>query len=201
MYYRGTRYNIPMSFWIPEMYPQHAPITFVSPTENMIIKPKHKHVDTQGRCYSPYLSRVCDDFFCLYMYLVVVVLYVVQEWLTYSNVCVTLPYLITCSGYPVHVIFMDLSMTCLLSLMKILQFIRNHQQQQVVLLLLLPLLQPFHHHLLLLLQPILIATIIYTTVLTTVIDLAPLLLPIPPIITSRPPQHSKNRIETCYWRR
>jgi len=57
MYYRGTKYNIPMNFWIPELYPQHAPMTFVSPTDNMIIKPKHRHVDTQGRCYSPYLSR------------------------------------------------------------------------------------------------------------------------------------------------
>jgi ESCRT-I complex subunit TSG101 len=61
MYYRGNRYNIPMSFWIPEMYPQHAPMTFVSPTDNMMIKAKHKHVDTQGRCYSPYLSRVWFD--------------------------------------------------------------------------------------------------------------------------------------------
>jgi len=57
MMFRGTKYNIPMSFWIPETYPQSAPISFVSPTETMIIKPKHRHVDSQGRCYSPYLSR------------------------------------------------------------------------------------------------------------------------------------------------
>jgi ESCRT-I complex subunit TSG101 len=57
IYFKGAKYNIPMNFFIPETYPQHAPISFVSPTDNMIIKPKHRHVDIQGRCYSPYLSR------------------------------------------------------------------------------------------------------------------------------------------------
>ncbi|KAL9645146.1 hypothetical protein ABK040_002349 [Willaertia magna] len=57
MYYKGSRYNIPMTFWIVEMYPYHPPICYVSPTPNMVIKQKHKHVDATGKCYLPYLAN------------------------------------------------------------------------------------------------------------------------------------------------
>ncbi|KAG2374901.1 hypothetical protein C9374_010275 [Naegleria lovaniensis] len=53
----GTKYNIPMTFWIVEMYPYHPPLCFVSPTPNMVIKQKHKHVSETGQCYLPYLSE------------------------------------------------------------------------------------------------------------------------------------------------
>lgn len=57
MYYKGSRYNIPMTFWIVEMYPYHPPVCFVSPTANMMIKSKHKHVDDNGQCYLPYTAN------------------------------------------------------------------------------------------------------------------------------------------------
>jgi ESCRT-I complex subunit TSG101 len=57
MYYKGGRYNIPMNFFIVEMYPYHPPMCFVAPSENMIIKPRHRHVNSQGLCYLPYLSQ------------------------------------------------------------------------------------------------------------------------------------------------
>lgn len=70
MYYKGARYNIPMNFFIVEMYPYHPPMCFVAPSESkssynntnnidMIIKPRHRHVNSQGLCYLPYLSTVC----------------------------------------------------------------------------------------------------------------------------------------------
>jgi ESCRT-I complex subunit TSG101 len=30
---------------------------YVTPTQNMMIKPRHKHVDSAGRCYLPYLTE------------------------------------------------------------------------------------------------------------------------------------------------
>jgi ESCRT-I complex subunit TSG101 len=46
-----------MAIWIVEMYPYHPPICYVTPGINMMIKPKHKFVDSSGRCYSKYLNE------------------------------------------------------------------------------------------------------------------------------------------------
>ena len=46
-----------MNIWIPISYPLHPPLCFVVPTFNMVIRPKHKHVDSNGQCYLPYLSH------------------------------------------------------------------------------------------------------------------------------------------------
>jgi len=54
--YAGKQYNIPIAVWIIETYPHTPPLCYVNPTQNMIIKPKHKHVDLNGQCYLPYLS-------------------------------------------------------------------------------------------------------------------------------------------------
>jgi ESCRT-I complex subunit TSG101 len=35
----------------------HPPMCYVTPTQNMMIKPRHKHVDSAGRCYLPYLTE------------------------------------------------------------------------------------------------------------------------------------------------
>eukprot|EP01080_Neovahlkampfia_damariscottae_P007835 gene7835-12309_t len=56
MYYKGGKYNIPVCIWVVELYPYHPPICYVTPTQNMMIKPRHKHVDSAGRCYLPYLT-------------------------------------------------------------------------------------------------------------------------------------------------
>lgn len=55
--YSGVQYNIPVNIWIIEAYPFSPPVCYVTPTPGMIIKPKHKHVDSTGMCYLPYLSN------------------------------------------------------------------------------------------------------------------------------------------------
>jgi len=55
--YNGTQYNIPVNIWVIEQYPFSPPVCYVTPTPGMIIKPKHRHVDSSGMCYLPYLSN------------------------------------------------------------------------------------------------------------------------------------------------
>ncbi|KAI5860839.1 UEV-domain-containing protein [Durotheca rogersii] len=52
--FRGTTYRFPISLWIPHAYPRDAPLGYVTPTENMMVRPG-QHVDPQGRIYHPYL--------------------------------------------------------------------------------------------------------------------------------------------------
>eukprot|EP01112_Ceratiomyxa_fruticulosa_P010891 TRINITY_DN2903_c0_g1_i1.p1 TRINITY_DN2903_c0_g1~~TRINITY_DN2903_c0_g1_i1.p1 ORF type:complete len:387 (+),score=78.78 TRINITY_DN2903_c0_g1_i1:171-1331(+) len=54
--YGGVQYNIPIKLWIVDQYPYAPPTVFVSPTPEMIITPRHKHVDAAGMVYLPYLS-------------------------------------------------------------------------------------------------------------------------------------------------
>jgi len=56
IFYNNVQYNIPVSIWLTEAYPFAPPVCYVTPTPDMIIKPKHRHVDSQGMCYLPYLS-------------------------------------------------------------------------------------------------------------------------------------------------
>lgn len=42
------KYNIPVALWLPERYPEEAPILYVVPTPDMIIKPRHSFVDSSG---------------------------------------------------------------------------------------------------------------------------------------------------------
>jgi len=57
IFYNGTQYNIPVNIWIIEAYPFSPPVCYVTPTPGMIIKSKHRHVDSSGMCYLPYLSN------------------------------------------------------------------------------------------------------------------------------------------------
>jgi ESCRT-I complex subunit TSG101 len=52
--FRGNTYRFPISIWVPHTYPREAPLTYVKPTESMMIRPG-QHVDPQGRIYHPYL--------------------------------------------------------------------------------------------------------------------------------------------------
>ena len=52
--FRGTTYRFPVSIWIPHAYPREAPLVYVTPTENMAVRPG-QHVDPQGQVYHPYL--------------------------------------------------------------------------------------------------------------------------------------------------
>jgi len=54
--YKGSVYNIPIQVWLLTSHPFNAPLVFVRPTANMMIKP-NKHVDNAGRVYLPYLSE------------------------------------------------------------------------------------------------------------------------------------------------
>ncbi|KAK3332632.1 ESCRT-I component [Cercophora scortea] len=52
--FRGTTYRFPISLWVPHAYPREAPLVYVTPTENMVVRPG-QHVDPQGLVYHPYL--------------------------------------------------------------------------------------------------------------------------------------------------
>lgn len=54
--YRGTSYNIPVSIWILDTHPLHAPMCYVCPTHDMEIRVS-KHVDHTGKIYLPYLHE------------------------------------------------------------------------------------------------------------------------------------------------
>ncbi|EMC99236.1 hypothetical protein BAUCODRAFT_65568 [Baudoinia panamericana UAMH 10762] len=52
--FRGTTYRFPIKLWIPQAYPQEAPIAYVNPGIDMLIRPG-QHVGVDGRVYHPYL--------------------------------------------------------------------------------------------------------------------------------------------------
>ena len=53
--YRGSLYNIPIAIYLPKEFPYVAPICYVKPTADMIIK-QSKHVDACGQIYLPYIG-------------------------------------------------------------------------------------------------------------------------------------------------
>ncbi|KXL47512.1 MAG: hypothetical protein FE78DRAFT_105908 [Acidomyces sp. 'richmondensis'] len=52
--FRGTTYRFPIKIWVPQAYPQEAPIIYVTPGLDMLIRPG-QHVGVDGRVYHPYL--------------------------------------------------------------------------------------------------------------------------------------------------
>lgn len=54
--YKGNTYNIPVSMWLLDTHPYHAPICYVVPTPDMQVKVS-KHVDNAGKIYLPYLHE------------------------------------------------------------------------------------------------------------------------------------------------
>ena len=55
--YADSRYNIPVTFWIPLAYPSEPPVCYVSPTRNMAIRPNHPKVDPSGFVYDDALRE------------------------------------------------------------------------------------------------------------------------------------------------
>jgi ESCRT-I complex subunit TSG101 len=55
--YHGATYNIPITIYFDPPYPNVPPRIFVTPTNDMIIKPNHRCVDGNGRVYLPQLSQ------------------------------------------------------------------------------------------------------------------------------------------------
>ncbi|KAI8879563.1 UEV-domain-containing protein [Backusella circina FSU 941] len=58
--YRSIPYNIPVAFWVPKEYPKVAPIPYVKPTANMLIR-EGRHVDKSGMFYHQYRSSWASD--------------------------------------------------------------------------------------------------------------------------------------------
>jgi len=56
IWYNTNQYNIPINIWVVDAYPLAPPVIYVTPTPDMVIKPKHRHVDSTGMVYLPYLS-------------------------------------------------------------------------------------------------------------------------------------------------
>jgi hypothetical protein len=54
---QGAKYNIPILIWLPDRYPNQAPLVYVTPTSNMIVKIGHSFVDPSGLVRSPYLGH------------------------------------------------------------------------------------------------------------------------------------------------
>jgi len=57
MYYKGSKYNIPLAIWLPESYPRTPPHVYVEPTPDMVIKPQHSFVSPSGRVDVAYLRE------------------------------------------------------------------------------------------------------------------------------------------------
>lgn len=57
MYYQDVKYNIPITVWLLETYPRQPPLVFVTPTRDMIIKPRHPCVDASGMVSSQYIHH------------------------------------------------------------------------------------------------------------------------------------------------
>ncbi|EPS45236.1 hypothetical protein H072_772 [Dactylellina haptotyla CBS 200.50] len=53
--FRGATYNIPLNIWVSHQYPNVPPTVMVVPGKNLGIRPTI-NVDTNGRCYHPYLA-------------------------------------------------------------------------------------------------------------------------------------------------
>jgi len=54
--YKGNTYNIPLCLYLLDTYPYNAPICYVRPTQDMMIKTSH-HVDSSGKVFLPYLRE------------------------------------------------------------------------------------------------------------------------------------------------
>ncbi|KAK9680817.1 suppressor protein stp22 of temperature-sensitive alpha-factor receptor and arginine permease [Basidiobolus ranarum] len=53
--FRSSTYHIPVAIWLPANYPSSPPISFVTPTAQMLVRPS-KFVDVSGKIYHPYLA-------------------------------------------------------------------------------------------------------------------------------------------------
>ncbi|KAE9414601.1 hypothetical protein Angca_007700 [Angiostrongylus cantonensis] len=56
VFYKGVRYNIPISVFLWDTHPYYAPICYVNPTSSMVIR-ESEHVTKQGRIFLPYLNE------------------------------------------------------------------------------------------------------------------------------------------------
>ena len=55
--YKGCRYNIPLTVFLPRNFPDHPPIVRVQPTQDMHINPRSQNVDVNGKVSHPILHN------------------------------------------------------------------------------------------------------------------------------------------------
>ncbi|PVI05207.1 UEV-domain-containing protein [Periconia macrospinosa] len=54
--FREQIYGFPIVIWIPHNYPRESPIVYVTPSQDMLVRPG-QHVSGDGRVYHPYLAQ------------------------------------------------------------------------------------------------------------------------------------------------
>ncbi|KAF1833396.1 UEV-domain-containing protein [Decorospora gaudefroyi] len=54
--FRGATYGFPVAIWVPQAYPREAPMVYVTPSQDMVLRPG-QHVNTDGRVFHPYLAQ------------------------------------------------------------------------------------------------------------------------------------------------
>ncbi|KAF2865148.1 UEV domain-containing protein [Massariosphaeria phaeospora] len=54
--FRGATYGFPVAIWIPHAYPRESPIVYVTPSQDMLVRPG-QHVSGDGKIYHPYLAQ------------------------------------------------------------------------------------------------------------------------------------------------
>ncbi|OCK82584.1 UEV-domain-containing protein [Lepidopterella palustris CBS 459.81] len=54
--FRGSTYGFPISIWVPHSYPREPPIVYVTPSQDMLVRPG-QHVSGDGSIYHPYLAQ------------------------------------------------------------------------------------------------------------------------------------------------
>ena len=54
--FRGVEYRFPITVWIPHHYPREAPMVYVTPTQEMAVRPG-QYISAEGRIYHPYLAQ------------------------------------------------------------------------------------------------------------------------------------------------
>ena len=58
--FRDTTYAFPISIWVPQEYPVAGPIGFVTPSQDLTVRPG-QHVTVEGKVYHPYLASWQSD--------------------------------------------------------------------------------------------------------------------------------------------
>lgn len=52
----GNEYHFPVHIYLLEAHPDNGPIVYVRPTNTMKVNLRHRHLDSNGRVYHPYLA-------------------------------------------------------------------------------------------------------------------------------------------------
>ena len=122
--HQGQNYNIPISLWLMDSHPYHAPLCFVKPTPDMQIKvccvifcsrikylsvQVSKHVDHSGKIYLPYLHEWARSALRSTFYSPFSSLNIVQAkfWTSWADPDLHCHIQVLCQSFPISVTFVD----------------------------------------------------------------------------------------------